>query len=236
MSSTRSTGVRPTPPKSRTPRSAAWSPGSRSSTTDRFSHYFDADQLAEFNRVDPGLLQRSRHDGRRRDQQEGTPDRFRLQAVTGRPSGFRAGDVIVTVDGKSINGKSTDLVVADIKGPEGPKSRSASGRTARAHGEFTLTREEIRVPITAGLVREVDGRRLGYVRLTTFSDGASVALRRAVDKAPENGAEGIVLDLAPTAAACCRRPCSPRAIFIPEGDVVVKTSPAPSGRNLPRGR
>ena len=33
---------------------------------DRFSHYFDAEQLADFNRVDQRHLQRRRHDGRAR--------------------------------------------------------------------------------------------------------------------------------------------------------------------------
>ena len=109
-------------------------------------------------------------------------------------AGIEAGDVIVTVDGESIKGESVDLTVAKIKGPEG--SEVTLGIQVAGKGEpkdFTLTRRQIRVPITSNRVKEVDGRTLGYVRLTTFSKGAGESLRRAVDKAIEKGAEGIVL-------------------------------------------
>ncbi len=145
-------------------------------------------------------------------------------------AGFESGDVIVSVDGESILGEPSDLVVARIKGPEGSEVTLGVRKGGKGRPEsYTLTREEIRVPVTAGLVREVDGRRLGYVRFSTFSSGASVALRRAVERVLDKGAEGIVLDLRANGGGLLPEAVLTSSIFVPEGDVVVKTSSRTQG-------
>lgn len=190
---------------------------------DRFSHYFDADELAQFTESIEGSFS-----GVGMTVGEAGKKGLRVGYVFKKApaddAGLEPGDVIVTVDGKSILGESADLTVAEIKGPEGTDvtlgvRKGGKGKTK----EFTLTREQIRVPITSNKVKTVDGRKLGYVRLTTFSDGASVALRRAVNKARENGAEGTVIDLRANGGGLLPEAVLTSSIFIPKGEVVVKT-------------
>ncbi len=190
---------------------------------DRFSHYFDADELTEFNESIEGAFS-----GVGMTVGEVGKKGLRVGSVFKRSpaadAGFEPGDIIVTVDGESIRGKSADLAVAQIKGPEGTEVTLGVKKEGKGKPrDFTLTREEIRVPITSNRVKTVDGQKLGYVRLTSFSDGASVSLRRAVDKARENGAEGIVLDLRANGGGLLPEAVLTSSIFIPEGDVVVKT-------------
>lgn len=191
---------------------------------DRFSHYFDAEQLAQFTESINGTFSGVGMTVGAIEKQG-----LRIGTVFKRSpadqAGFKSGDVIVTVDGESILGESSDLVVAKIKGPEGSEvtlgvKKGGKGRLQ----SFTLTREQIRVPITAGLVREVDGSKLGYVRLSTFSDGASVALRRATERVLDKGAEGIVLDLRANGGGLLGEAVLTSSIFVPKGDVVVQTS------------
>jgi carboxyl-terminal processing protease len=114
--------------------------------------------------------------------------------------------------------------VAQNKGPEGTKVTLGVKKEGKGKPkDFTLTREEIKVPITSNKVKTVDGKKLGYVRLTTFSNGASVNLRRAVDKARENGAEGIVLDLRANGGGLLPEAVLTSSIFIPKDEVIVKT-------------
>ncbi len=61
--------------------------------------------------------------------------------------------------------------------------------------EETMTRAEVALPNVSSNVREVDGRKLGYVRLLSFSVGAHALLADAVRKVQRQGAEGLVLDL-----------------------------------------
>ena len=145
-------------------------------------------------------------------------------------AGLEAGDVIVEVDGESILGESVDLAVAKIKGPEGSEVTlgvkvQGKGRTR----QYELTREEIEVPVTAERVRELDGRTLGYVRLSTFSDGAAAALRRSFREVTDKGAEGVVLDLRANGGGLLPEAILTSSLFIPEGDTVVETSSRTQG-------
>jgi len=196
---------------------------------DRFSHYFDSEQLAQFNEAITGSFS-----GVGMTVGELNEDGLRVGSVfEGSPAegaGLESGDVIVSVDGESILGSNVDLAVAEIKGPEG--SRVTLGVRVQGKGrpkDFELTREEIEVPVTSERVREVAGRKLGYVRLSTFSEGASVALRRSVRKVERKGAEGIVLDLRANGGGLLPEAILTSSLFIPEGDVVVETSSRTQG-------
>ena len=48
---------------------------------------------------------------------------------------------------------------------------------------------------SSGKLETVDGRKLGYVRLATFSEGVHARCARRCEKVREEGAEGLVLDL-----------------------------------------
>jgi carboxyl-terminal processing protease len=201
----------------------------RKQYADRFTHYFDPEQLARFNEAINGSFSGV-------GMTVGEFDEGGLRVGTvfkGSPAeraGLESGDVIVEVDGEPILGESVDLVVSQIKGPEG--TRVTLGVKVRGKGEprdFELTREEISVPVTSNRVREVDGRKLGYVRLTSFSNGASVALRKAVSRVRKRGAEGFVLDLRANGGGLLPEAVLTSSLFIPEGEVVVETSSRTQG-------
>jgi carboxyl-terminal processing protease len=196
---------------------------------DRFSHYFDSKQLAKFNEAINGSFS-----GVGMTVGELDENGLRVGSVfEGSPAagaGLESGDVIVEVDGESILGESVDLAVAKIKGPEGSDVTlgikvQGKGRTR----DFELTREEIEVPVTAERVREVGGRTLGYVRLSTFSEGAAAALRKSFNEVTKKGAEGVVLDLRANGGGLLPEAILTSSLFIPEGDTVVETSSRTQG-------
>jgi carboxyl-terminal processing protease len=204
----------------------------RKQYNDRFSHYFDAEELASFNEAIGGSFS-----GVGMTVGELDENGLRVGSVFNRSpadrAGLKAGDVIVEVDGESILGQSVDLAVARIKGPEG--TDVTLGVRVQGKGQvrdFTLTREEISVPVTSSRVKDVDGRTLGYVRLTTFSEGASVALGRAVERVRDKGAEGIVLDLRANGGGLLPEAVLTSSLFIPEGDVVVETRSRTQGGRI----
>ncbi|MCB0827232.1 MAG: S41 family peptidase [Solirubrobacterales bacterium] len=201
---------------------------------DRFSHYFDSRQLKQFNEsIDgsfSGVGMTVGEVGSR-----GLRVGFVFKGSPADRAGLEAGDVIVSADGESIKGESAGLAVARIKGPAGTDVTigvkvQGEGRPKR----FTLTREEIRVPITSNRVEQVDGDRLGYVRLTTFSNGASRSLRHAVNQARKKGAEGIVIDLRGNGGGLLPEAVLTASIFVPENEVVVETSSRTEGDRVYR--
>lgn len=150
-------------------------------------------------------------------------------------AGIEAGEVIVSVEGKSIAGTSSEAATAMIKGPEGTEVEigvldPASGKVRR----LTLTRAEIEVPVVMSKVETVDGRKLGYVRLVAFSEGAHAFLRRAVEKVEREGAEGIVLDLRGNGGGLLQEAVLTASIFLPEDRVVVSTKSRTQGESVYR--
>lgn len=202
--------------------------GLRRRYDDRFSEYLSPAILKRFNEaieghfsgiglsvsaVDPGL---------------------RVERVfKGSPAegaGIDVGDTIVSVEGESIAGLNANVATERIKGPEG--SEVTIGVLDRGSGEVRevrLTRAEITVPVVSSKVIEVDGRRLGYVRLATFSEGSHGFLRRAVEKVRREGAQGLVLDLRANGGGLLQEAVLAASIFLPEGTVVVTTESRTQG-------
>ncbi len=145
-------------------------------------------------------------------------------------AGIKPGDLIVSVDGDSIAGESSAASTEKIKGPEGSTVtlgvRSDPAAKAR---QLEVTREQISLPVVSSRVKEVNGRKLGYVRLLSFSEGAHAALREAVEKVQKQGAKGVVLDLRGNGGGLLEEAVLSASIFLPKDEVVVTTDSRTQG-------
>ena len=209
--------------------------GLRRRYRDRFSDYLSPRQLERFNEAIAG-----RFTGIGLAVTE-VPRGLRAGRVFPRSpaerAGIEVGDVVVSVDGRSIAGQSSEAATAKIKGPEGTDVvvgvlRPGSGKVRRVK----LTRAEIELPMVTSKVRTVGGRKLGYIRLAAFSEGAHVFLRRAVEKVERRGARGIVLDLRANGGGLLQEAVLTASIFLPEGEMVVSTESRTQGRAVYRAR
>lgn len=196
---------------------------------DRFSDYFSPEALARFDEQisgrfsGVGLAVTQVEQGLRVDRV--FPDSPAQRA------GLEVGDLIVSVDGDSIAGVSSQVSTEKIKGPEG--SEVTIGVKGSPHGEvreLTLTRAQVALPILSSRIAKVGDRALGYVRLLAFSEGAHALLHDAVQKLERQGAEGIVLDLRANGGGLLEEAVLSASVFLPEGEVVVSTDSRTQGR------
>jgi carboxyl-terminal processing protease len=198
---------------------------------DRFSEYFSPENLESFNQEIEGRF-------------SGigisiVPVKRGLKAVQvfpGSPAaqaGIEPGDTIVSVDGDTIAGESSDAATKRIKGPEGTEVtvgvRDAKGGKSR---EVKLTRAEVALPNVSSKVKTVDGRRLGYIRMLSFSEGVHTLLENAVRKVQRQGAEGIVLDLRGNPGGLLDEAVLSAGVFLPKGEVVVSTKSRTQGDSV----
>lgn len=198
---------------------------------DQFSEYFSPEALASFN-----------------EQIEGKFTGIGLsvlpvkrglrvsQVFPGSPAkgaGIEPGDTIVSVEGKSIAGENSAEATAKIKGPEGTEVTVGvlSGKTKKEREE-TMTRAEVALPNVSANVREVDGKKVGYVSLLSFSVGAHAQLAEGVEKVEEEGAEAIVLDLRGNPGGLLDEAVLSASVFLPEGEVVVSTESRTQGDSV----
>jgi carboxyl-terminal processing protease len=136
-------------------------------------------------------------------------------------AGIEAQDVILSVDGRSIAGLSSDLATSRIKGPAGTSVElevftpgASDPRTVR------VKREKITVPVTTGKLESSNGQEIGVVRLTTFSSGAHAAVRRQVRRLLGQGADGLVLDLRGNGGGLLSEAVLVASVFIDDGTIV----------------
>jgi carboxyl-terminal processing protease len=206
--------------------------GLRRRYRDRFSDYFSPQMLARFREEIEG-----RFSGIGLTV-TGVEDGLRVTSVFKRSpaerAGIEVGETIVSVDGRSIAGLDSDAATALIKGPEGTEVTVGvrvgprGGRTR----EERLTRAQISLPVVSSRLETVAGRKLGYVHLATFSEGAHDALRRAVGRLQREGVDGLVLDLRGNGGGLLEEAVLTASVFLPEGETVVSTASRSQGRTV----
>jgi len=191
----------------------------RKTYDDRFSHYFSPEQLHTFEQGTSG-----RFDGIGLAVNE-VPRGLRVALVypdtPAEKAGITEGEVIVSVDGKSIEGEPADVSTGMIKGPPGtdvvleifsPKTRKT--RT------ITVERASVRIPAVQGRMIKSDEGRFAWVQFATFSEGSHGELRDEVERLYRRGAEGLVLDLRGNGGGLLNEAVLAASIFVEDGTIV----------------
>lgn len=121
-----------------------------------------------------------------------------VSPIDGSPAS-RAGvmpkDVIISIDGKSTKGMSTEDAVKLIRGQAGTKVTLQVRRKNQVL-EMPLTRDRIELHAVEHQVNTTpDGFKVGYIRLKQFNANASKDMRAALRDLESKGVQGYVLDL-----------------------------------------
>jgi carboxyl-terminal processing protease len=106
-------------------------------------------------------------------------------------AGLTAGDIVLAVDGESVNGSTLEEQVAKVRGEAGTVVTLSLRRDDETL-ELTITRAEIQM-------REVTSRMLendiGYMALHGFSDASATQFRDGIRDLLDQGATSFVFDL-----------------------------------------
>lgn len=194
---------------------------------DRFSDYFSPESLEGFNQQIEGHFS-----GVGLSVIEVKKGLRVIKVFKGSPAeagGVEAGDTIVSVEGESIAGLDSTESTQKIKGPEGTQVTVGIETKNGKESEKTLTRANVVLPNVSSRVFTTDGKRIGYVRLLSFSSEASRQLAHGIEKAKGEGAEGLVLDLRENPGGLLDEAVSSASLFLPEGEVVVSTKSRTKG-------
>ena len=110
-------------------------------------------------------------------------------------SGLRAGDRILLVDGQSTERLSTTGVARLLRGADGSQVTLTYSRQSGQPSSVILTRARLELPTVAHQLKEVNGYRIGYIRLDEFNGHATEQMVEAITTLKEQNAEAFVLDL-----------------------------------------
>ncbi|MBL8761260.1 MAG: S41 family peptidase [Phycisphaerae bacterium] len=157
--------------------------------------------------------------------------------------GLRTGDLIKKVNGKATYGFTLDQAVDNITGPAGtevtltierrPNPQVPANETDNKPGEFDvkITRAEIPLRSVKGWARNGareddwnwyidEGSRIGYVRLTGFTESTTRDLDDAIDTMLAGGLNGLILDLRFNPGGLLDQAVDVASRFVPSGVIV----------------
>ncbi len=145
-------------------------------------------------------------------------------------AGLKAGDRILSIDGRSMEGKSSDEVSNALKGPKDSEITIEYDRPGVGKGEAKVKRDEIKLPDVpySGMVTET----IGYAKLNSFTQTASKSVRDAYLSLQEKGMKKFILDLRGNGGGLLIEAVNIVNMFTPKDQLVVSTK----GRILDENR
>lgn len=136
-------------------------------------------------------------------------------------AGLKAGDLILSVDGKSMKNKKSDELSDMLKGPKGTKVRVEVLRPFVGNRTFEVTRAEVEIPDVPHHTIVKEG--IGYIKLTTFSQKAYSQVKAAYDDLEKKGMKSLILDLRGNGGGVLTEAVNIVNMFVPRGQEIVRT-------------
>ena len=136
-------------------------------------------------------------------------------------AGIKAGDYIVRIDGKQVQGKSLTEAVELMRGPVGSSIKLTVRRKNKKKAiEFKVTRAVIEVKsVEAKIVG--NKKEIGYLRLKSFNENSDKQLFKIVKEFEKNNKlVGYILDLRNNPGGLLGQAISISDFFLDEGEIV----------------
>ena len=117
-----------------------------------------------------------------------------ISPIEGSPSdkvGIKPGDIVLKVDGESVDAKKIDEVIKKIKGKENTKVNLTVQRSGKELN-FDIERKTI---VTKSVSNEVIEDNIGYLRITSFDENTYKEFKENLSQLESKGVKGLVIDL-----------------------------------------
>lgn len=138
-------------------------------------------------------------------------------------AGLRSGDAFLEIDGKSVVPGTASMISDKLKGPVGTDVKVCIlpvGETKPV--EKTLSRAN--VVVDQVVYSAIYGDRIGYIRLSSFTDKSAADVRRAYERLSSSGKlKGLVLDLRGNTGGVLDGAIDIVGMFVPKGTKVMET-------------
>lgn len=137
-------------------------------------------------------------------------------------AGLKAGDILLSIDGKDIKGMSPTRVTTMLRGDAGTTFSLRYQRPSEKKPRtVNITRQTIQLPSVPYSTILHDS--IGYISLTGFTEGTAREVRGALSQLMANGATSLILDLRDNPGGSLSEAVDISNLFLPKGQKIVYT-------------
>lgn len=154
-------------------------------------------------------------------------------------AGVMAGDIVLEIDGQSTEAMELSDCIKLLIGEPGTEVTILVRHESGEEQSITMTRAVINVQTVRGFRRNAEHHydfmldpvhRVGYVRLTQFSEKTAQELRAALQELTKQNVQALVIDLRYDPGGLLQAAIEVSDMFLPEGKTIVSVE----GRSVPR--
>ncbi|MEJ9230236.1 S41 family peptidase [Peribacillus butanolivorans] len=146
-----------------------------------------------------------------------------VSPIKGSPAekaGIKPNDIILSVDGKSVEGLSSSEAVLKIRGEKGTKVELSISRAGESEPiDLTIKRDTI--PIETVYSEMLDDG-VAKIQVTSFSEHTVQELETALNDMSKKDMKGLILDLRGNPGGLLDQAIDMASLFIPNGEVVLQ--------------
>ncbi|MBD8071457.1 S41 family peptidase [Bacillus sp. PS06] len=111
-------------------------------------------------------------------------------------AGLKPNDQIIKIDGESIEGLDLYEAVLKIRGEKGTTVKLDVMRPGVNNVmNIDVVRDEIPIETVYSSVKEYDGKKVGYIEITSFAENTAADFKTQLDELEQGGIDGLILDV-----------------------------------------
>jgi carboxyl-terminal processing protease len=111
-------------------------------------------------------------------------------------AGLQPNDQIVTIDGENVEDLDLHETVLKIRGKKGTKVAIGVVRpNSKEKITVDVVRDEIPLETVFGSTKDYQGKKVGYIQITSFSENTSKDFKNTLTKLEKDHIDGLVLDV-----------------------------------------
>jgi carboxyl-terminal processing protease len=134
-------------------------------------------------------------------------------------AGLLPQDLILSVDGESIEGLSASEAVLLIRGEKGTEVTLEIKRGEADPMTVKIIRDDIPIETVYG---ELDEEKIGHVQVTSFSENTAQEFKTILSDLEEQGMKGLILDVRQNPGGYLNAAIEMANLFVPEGEAILQ--------------